>query len=138
MEYTIEAPYELENLLPYSLKYSLYDRGSKQQYNGFIDKGESARVHNITSLHTVGLRLLIPSAGYNESEIAIINNPEEKFEEHHITVRDSLGQALNLKLHYNQLNRRGVGSKKITIFSPYIILNSTGLYLDYKANSLLM
>lgn len=73
---------------------------------------------------------------FKASEFAIINsgNREDFRREKTLTVKDNNNLELRLKIHYYNVPDSG-GAFKITLYSPYVILNRTGLELDVRSKA---
>lgn len=56
-------PFEVENLLPVDLDFSIVDKSNGQTYSGSICKGESAYLHSIHSGSHVAIGLSLSDSG---------------------------------------------------------------------------
>jgi vacuolar protein sorting-associated protein 13A/C len=63
MCWNITPPLEVENLLPYDISYAIFDKDSRQQFDGFLRKGLRVPVHTVQLTHLLGLRIEVPDAG---------------------------------------------------------------------------
>src|SRR5271168_2315720 len=138
MRIRLSAPVELENLLPYDFKYRIYDKNTKKDWTNFLRKGGLSPVHVVELSHLLLLSIDMQDTVFKPSEFAIINsnNAEDFRREHTLVCKDNQGLSLNLKLHYFKIPDSG-GAFRLTVFSPYVILNKTGLDISIKAKSLL-
>ncbi|KAK2629859.1 hypothetical protein QTJ16_000679 [Diplocarpon rosae] len=138
MRIRLSAPVELENLLPYDFKYRIYDKNTKKDWTNFLRKGGLSPVHVVELSHLLLLSVDMQDTLFKASEFAIINsnNQEDFKKESTLVCKDSDGLALNLRLHYYKIPDSG-GAFRVTVFSPYVILNKTGLDINVKAKSLL-
>lgn len=138
MTIRLSAPVELENLLPYDFKYRIYDKNTKKDWTNFVRKGGLSPVHVVELSHLLLLSIDMQDTPFKASEFAIINsnNQEDYRQEHKLVCKDDEGLALNLCLLYHKVPNGG-GAFKVTIYSPYVILNMTGLDINIKAKSLL-
>lgn len=138
MRIRLSAPIELENLLPYDFKYRIYDKNTKKDWTNFLRKGGLSPVHVVELSHLLLLGIDMQDTVFKPSEFAIINsNDQEDFRrESAIICRDDKGLALNLRLHYFKIPDSG-GAFRVTVYSPYVVLNKTGLEVEIKAKSLL-
>jgi vacuolar protein sorting-associated protein 13A/C len=138
MRIRLSAPIELENLLPYDFKYRIYDKNTKKDWTNFLRKGGLSPVHVVELSHLLLLSIDMQDTVFKASEFAIINsNNQEDFRRESVLVcKDNEGLALNLGLHYFKIPDSG-GAFRVTIYSPYVILNKTGLQISIKAKSLL-
>ncbi|KAF4635598.1 hypothetical protein G7Y89_g2500 [Cudoniella acicularis] len=138
MRIRLSAPVELENLLPYDFKYRIYDKNTKKDWTNFLRKGGQSPVHVVELSHLLLLSVDMQDTVFKASEFAIINsnNQEDYRKETTLTCKDNEGLSLNLRLHYFKIPDSG-GAFRVTVYSPYVILNKTGLAINIKAKSLL-
>ncbi|TVY71541.1 Vacuolar protein sorting-associated protein, partial [Lachnellula suecica] len=138
MRIRLSAPVELENLLPYDFKYRIYDKNTKKDWTNFLRKGGLSPVHVVELSHLLLMSIDMQDTVFKASEFAIINsnNQEDFRKESMLVCKDSEGLALNLRLHYFKIPDSG-GAFRVTVYSPYVILNKTGLEINIKAKSLL-
>ncbi|KAH9220013.1 hypothetical protein DL95DRAFT_520355 [Leptodontidium sp. 2 PMI_412] len=138
MRIRLSAPVELENLLPYDFKYRIYDKNTKKDWTNFLRKGGLSPVHVVELSHLLLLSVDMQDTVFKASEFAIINsnNQEDFRKESTLVCKDNDNLALNLRLHYFKIPDSG-GAFRVTVFSPYVILNKTGLDINVKAKSLL-
>jgi vacuolar protein sorting-associated protein 13A/C len=138
MRIRLSAPIELENLLPYDFKYRIYDKNTKKDWTNFLRKGGLSPVHVVELSHLLLLSIDMQDTVFKPSEFAIINsNDSDDFrKETTLVCKDNEGLPLNLQLHYYRIPDGG-GAFRLTIYSPYVILNKTGLDINIKAKSLL-
>ena len=135
MRIRLSAPVELQNLLPFDFKYRIYDENTKRDWTNFLRKGGISPGHVVNLSHMLLLGIELQDTPFKQSEFAIINSPDRKFaREQSLTVKDSRDLPLRLKLHYFNVPDSG-GAFKVTIFSPYILLNRTGLELDVRSKA---
>ncbi|KAI2622272.1 vacuolar protein sorting-associated protein 13 [Xylaria nigripes] len=128
MKLKLSPPIVLENLLPYDFKYRIYDKNTKRDWTNFLRKGGVSPVHAVELSHLLLLSIDMQDTAFKASEFAIINpgSQEDFRKEHKLTCKDNEGLPLHLKLHYFKIPNGG-GAFKVTIHSPYVILNKTGL-----------
>jgi vacuolar protein sorting-associated protein 13A/C len=138
MRISLSAPIELENLLPYDFKYRIYDKNTKKDWTNFLRKGGLSPVHVVELSHLLLMSIDMQDTVFKASEFAIINsNNQEDFRKETILVcKDNESLALNLRIHYYKIPDSG-GAFRVTVYSPYVILNKTGLSINIKAKSLL-
>src|SRR3954465_8178359 len=127
MRIRLSAPIELENLLPYDFKYRIYDKNTKKDWTNFLRKGGLSPVHVVELSHLLLMSIDMQDTVFKASEFAIINsnNQEDFRKESQLVCKDSEGLALTRKLHFFKTPERG-GDFKITVYSPYVILNKPG------------
>ncbi|KFA74354.1 hypothetical protein S40288_06674 [Stachybotrys chartarum IBT 40288] len=138
MKIKLSAPVTLENLLPYDFKYRIYDKNTKKDWSNFLRKGGVSPVHVVELSHLLLLSIDMQDTVFKASEFAIINsgNSEDFRKEGRITVKDEQGLPLHLSLHYFKIPDSG-GAFKVTVYSPYVVLNKTGLELSIREKTFL-
>ncbi|TQS31986.1 hypothetical protein Golomagni_07714, partial [Golovinomyces magnicellulatus] len=136
MKIKLSAPVTLENLLPYDFKYRIYDKNTKKDWSNFLRKGGVSPVHVVELSHLLLLSVDMQDTVFKPSEFAIINSGanEDFRKENKIVVKDDQGLPLHLKLQYFKIPNSG-GAFKVTVYSPYVVLNKTGLDLTVRAKS---
>jgi vacuolar protein sorting-associated protein 13A/C len=137
MRIRLSAPVEVQNLLPYDFKFRIYDQNNEKEWTNFLRKGGLSPVHVVELSHLLLMSIEMQDTPFGESEFAIINTNDTEFEKEQVLVtKDKQGLELKLKLHYYQIPDSG-GAFRVAVYSPYIILNKTGLNLMVKSKSLL-
>lgn len=133
MKIKLSAPVTLENLLPYDFKYRIYDKNTKKDFSNFLRKGGVSPVHVTELSHLLLLSVDMQDTVFKASEFAIINpgSSEDFKKETTLKCQDDQGLQLNLKLQYQKIPDSG-GAFKVTVYSPYVILNKTGLDLQIR------
>lgn len=133
MKIKLSAPVTIENLLPYDFKYRIYDKNTRKDWSNFLRKGGVSPVHVTELSHLLLLSVDMQDTVFKPSEFAIINsgNSEDFKTESTLKCQDDEGLPLNLKLHYLRIPDSG-GAFKVTVYSPYVILNKTGLDLQIR------
>ncbi|KAK4893967.1 Vacuolar protein sorting-associated protein 13 [Elasticomyces elasticus] len=136
MRIRLSAPVEVQNLLPYDFKYRIYDKNTKKDWTNFLRKGGVSPVHVVELSHLLLMSVDMQDTPFRASEFAIINsNNENDFRrEKTLLVKDKNNLELRLKVHYYNVPDSG-GAFKITIYSPYVILNRSGLPLDIRSKA---
>lgn len=137
MRIRIFAPIEIQNLLPYDFKYRIYDKHTRKDWTNFLRKGGVSPVHVVELSHLLLLNVDIQDTSFRQGEFAIINgNAEEDFRrESTLSVRGNRDIELKLGLHYFSIPDSG-GAFKVSVFSPYLILNMTGMDLSLQGKTL--
>ena len=137
MRIKLHAPIELQNLLPYDFKYRIHDKNTKKDWTNFLRKGGVSPVHVVELSHLLLLSVDMQDTVFKQSEFAVVNsNTQEDFRrENTLAVRDPQGVQLNLKLHYFNVSDSG-GAFKVSVYSPYLILNKTGLDINLQSKSM--
>ncbi|KAJ9635099.1 Vacuolar protein sorting-associated protein 13 [Coniosporium tulheliwenetii] len=138
MRIKLHAPVEVQNLLPFDFKYRIYDENTKKDWTNFLRKGGVSPVHVVELSHLLLLSVDMQDTPFKPSKFAVVNSSDrENFRrEKTIEVKDDRDLALRLKLHYYNIPDSG-GAFKVTIYSPYVILNRTGLQLDVRSKTFL-
>ena len=136
MRLRISAPIEVQNLLPYDFKYRIYDKNTKKDWTNFLRKGGVSPVHVVELSHLLLLSVELQDTVFKQSDFAIINsNTQEDFRrEDTLVLKDDRDIELRLKLHYFNIKDSG-GAFKISVFSPYVVLNRTGLDMNIQSKS---
>lgn len=138
MKIKLSAPVTLENLLPYDFKYRIYDKNTKKDWSNFLRKGGVSPVHVVELSHLLLLSVDMQDTVFKASEFSIINSGsnEDYRKESRLVVKDEQGLPLHLHLQYFRIPDSG-GAFKISVYSPYVILNKTGLDLRVRAKTFL-
>ncbi|KAI5461965.1 vacuolar protein sorting-associated protein vps13 [Mariannaea sp. PMI_226] len=138
MKIKLSAPVTLENLLPYDFKYRIYDKNTRKDWTNFLRKGGVSPVHVVQLSHLLLLSVDMQDTVFKPSDFAIINpgSNEDFRKESKVVVRDEQGLPLNLVLHYFKIPHSG-GAFKVTVYSPYVVLNKTGVDLRVRAKGFL-
>ncbi|POS86544.1 hypothetical protein EPUL_002626 [Erysiphe pulchra] len=138
MKIRISAPIELENLLPYDFKYRIYDKNTKKDWTNFLRKNGVSPLHVVELSHLLLMSIEMQDTPFKASEFSVINpgNNDDFQRENTLICKDNEELSLNLRLHYFKIPNSG-GAFRVTVYSPYVILNKTGLRLQIKAKSLL-
>jgi vacuolar protein sorting-associated protein 13A/C len=137
MRVRIFAPVEIQNLLPYDFKYRIYDKNTKKDWTNFLRKGGVSPVHVVELSHLLLLSIDLQDTVFRQSDFAIINGNAQDFRrEHVLSLKDERGIQLRLNLHYFNVPDSG-GAFKVSIYSPYLILNKTGLSMEIQSKGFL-
>ncbi|KAF2789276.1 vacuolar protein sorting-associated protein 13 [Melanomma pulvis-pyrius CBS 109.77] len=133
MRLRLAAPVEVQNLLPFDFKYRIYDSNTKKDWTNFLRKGGVSPVHVVELSHLLLISVDMQDTPFKPSKFGIINSTDrESFRrEKTLEVKDNNDLTLHLNMHFYNYPDGG-GSFKVTIFSPYVILNRTGLELDVR------
>lgn len=137
MRIRIFAPVEIQNLLPYDFKYRIYDKNTRKDWTNFLRKGGVSPVHVVELSHLLLLSIDLQDTVYKQSDFAIVNGNSQDFRrEHTLPLKDEHGIQLKLKLHYFNVPDSG-GAFKVSVFSPYLVLNKTGLEMEIQSKAFL-
>ncbi|KAI1811883.1 vacuolar protein sorting-associated protein 13 [Poronia punctata] len=138
MRLKLSPPIVLENLLPHDFKYRIYDKNTRRDWNNFLRKGGVSPVHVVELSHLLLISVDMQDTPFKASEFAIISpGLEEDFRrEHKLVCRDEEGLSLQLRLHYYKVPNGG-GAFRVTVYSPYVILNKTGLDVAIRGKQFL-
>lgn len=124
-------PIELENLLPFDIRYRVHDKASNTSSSEFLRKGGIFPIHTVTLDHLVLLNIAIQdSSAWKPSNFMIINTDSEFSRDKKLILPDVNGRQLELGLNY--LPHGKGNSFKVQIYSPYILVNKTGLPFEIK------
>ncbi|KAF9435541.1 hypothetical protein BGZ76_006083 [Entomortierella beljakovae] len=140
MTIRLSAPVEIENLLPYNIRYTVMEKVSPKHSGtvlpSYLRKGGISPLHTVDVRNLMLLSISIENTIFGPSEYAIISShdPDELPVEDTLTLVDPDGLKLVLGIHRHVTPDSG-GAVKFSIFSPYVILNKTGLDLVFKAKS---
>ncbi|KOS20148.1 Vacuolar protein sorting-associated protein 13 [Escovopsis weberi] len=138
MKIKLSAPITLENLLPCDFKYRIYDKNTKKDWSNFLRKGGVSPVHVVELSHLLLLSIDMQDSVFKPSDFAVINSGSgsDFRKDARMVVKDDQGLPLNLSLHFFKIPNSG-GAFRVTVYSPYVILNKTGLDLVVKSKSFL-
>ena len=102
MTLRISTPLKIVNLLPYDIKYHLYDKRLQEKFVNTVKMGESSPVHSVELSHLLLLSVEISGVNYEGSEYSVINadDPREFKRESRLNLKDKRGGRLHLGLHY--------------------------------------
>ncbi|KAF6839500.1 vacuolar protein sorting-associated protein vps13 [Colletotrichum musicola] len=138
MRIKLSPPVILENLLPYDFKYRIYDKNTKKDWANFLRKGGLSPVHVVELSHLLLLSVDMQDTVFKPSDFAIINSgqSDDFKKEDKLVCKDEDNLQLSLKLHYHKIPDSG-GAFRVTVYSPYVILNKTGLDMQIRAKGFL-
>lgn len=137
MRIRIFAPVEIQNLLPYDFKYRIYDKNTRKDWTNFLRKGGVSPVHVVELSHLLLLSIDLEDTVFKQSDFAIVNGNSQDFRrEHGLSLKDERGIQLKLRLHYYNVPDSG-GAFKVSVFSPYLVLNKTGLEMEIQSKAFL-
>jgi len=130
----LRAPLELENLLPHNLEYRIYDKNTDQNWRSYLRKGGIMPIHSVELAHFILLNVTLQDSVFKPSEFAIINTDgHSDFDiEDHLSLKDRQDRKLDIRLHYVRYPNSG-GAFKVQIYSPYLVINKTGLPLSIRS-----
>ncbi|KAL5628611.1 hypothetical protein BROUX41_003359 [Berkeleyomyces rouxiae] len=135
MTIKVSPPITLENLLPHDFKYRIYDKTTQSDWSNFLRKGGVSPIHVVELSHLLLLNIDMQDSVFKPSDFAIINSgasSKDFSQERRLICRDSKGLNLSLNLLYEKIPDGG-GAFKVTIYTPYVILNKTGMELLIRA-----
>ncbi|GAA94842.1 hypothetical protein E5Q_01496 [Mixia osmundae IAM 14324] len=134
----LRAPIEIENLLPYDIRYRVYDKAREHNWTSFLRKGGVSPMHIAELSHLLLLSVELQDTDFKRSEFAIINtdNPDDLPIEEVLQLEDSAGLKLNLRVNYERHPDSG-GAFKVQVYSPYIFINNTGSDFTIATKSLM-
>ncbi|KAJ3031870.1 UNVERIFIED_CONTAM: hypothetical protein HDU68_011629 [Siphonaria sp. JEL0065] len=132
---TLLPPFQLENLLPYDFRYVVYDKDARQEHRGMLLKGAIDPIHTVNPTHSLLLSIELIGIDFKPSEVAILSNADLSYRDETLTLKDAEDLELQLRIKYS--DNLDYGGRKVSIYSPYVILNRTGLDIYYNARSLI-
>ena len=137
MNICLSPPLELENLLPYGISFKIVDKTTGQDWGSILEQGASIPVHMVQIGHLLMLRVEIPDTEYTCAHYAIIstNDPEEYPLDDVIVMKDRGGLRMNLRIDRYVVPNAG-GACRFALYSPYVMINKTGLRMRFKTKSL--
>ncbi|KAK6197198.1 hypothetical protein LQW54_010854 [Pestalotiopsis sp. IQ-011] len=138
MKIKLSPPIILENLLPYDFKYRIYDKNTKKDWTNFLRKGGVSPVHVVELSHLLLMSVDMQDTVFKPSEFAIVNpgQQDDFHKEHKLVCKDEEGLPLQLRLHYFKIPNGG-GAFRVTVYSPYVVLNKTGLEVNIRGKQFL-
>lgn len=137
MVINITPPLTVENLLPFDVECHLYQKDENATFNE-LNKGEQVSLHLININKNVIMKIKALKSKYELSQPAIVHSVASITDtDTEISLNSNEdGQRLNLRLRYLQDGRNGF---KISIYTPYLIVNRTGhsVRIHDKTNALI-
>ncbi|GAA5995177.1 hypothetical protein JCM5350_001861 [Sporobolomyces pararoseus] len=129
----LHAPLEVQNLLPHDIEYRCFDREVKHNWKAFLRAGGVSPVHVAELSHLLLMCVQVQDTALERSGFSIINsdNPEDLPVENELVLADKNDLKLNLRLHYQKHENAG-GAFRVQVYSPYILINKTGLDFGLK------
>ncbi|GAA6061937.1 hypothetical protein JCM10212_001505 [Sporobolomyces blumeae] len=134
----LHAPIEIQNLLPHDITYRCFDRETKHNWTSYLRAGGTSPMHLAELSHLLLLSVEVQDTVFERSNFSIINsdNPEDLPAEDNLVLSDKHDLKLNLRLHYQKHPDAG-GAFRVQIYSPYILINKTGLDFALKTKPFL-
>lgn len=134
MNIVLAPPVEVHNLLPFDISFRIYDKSAGKDWSNTLKQGKKSAIHIVEPSRLLLMSVNPQNSGFNWSEFAVINAPPggDFNRETKLLTRSDEGQKLALRLNYLDDKTKGV-SCKVQVYSPYLILNKTGL--DVKIQS---
>ncbi|PVU94347.1 hypothetical protein BB561_002601 [Smittium simulii] len=139
MKIIISAPLEIENLIPYPIQFRIVDNTDNNNWSNVLESGEISSVHSIKQNHLVLMSIRIPEANYDKCDGCVIetNNSDDYPIENEIVMYDQSGNKLNLKVNRSTVKYTNGSYSRISIISPYILINRTSLPVIFQSKSFL-
>ncbi|QPG76144.1 hypothetical protein FOA43_003530 [Brettanomyces nanus] len=123
MVINITSPLILQNLLPFDIEWQLFQKGG-YKWSDELEHGKSCSVHVVNMSYSAVLKVRVLGSSYSMSAAAIVNScGDDTTVDKRITLKSADGQRLYLNLFYTRGEDSG---SKITIYTPYLIVNRTG------------
>ena len=98
-----------------------------------IPAGGSAPLQSINFDHDVDVQLEIPDADLRSKTVTRINNYDFEFKEEYISLIDTRRQETQVLLLFRIFPG---GLRRVFIYSPYLVINTSGLLLEFKSGSI--
>ncbi|KAL7343935.1 hypothetical protein BJY59DRAFT_711306 [Rhodotorula toruloides] len=132
----LRAPVEVQNLLPHDIRYRVFDKNLEHNWTSFLRAGGVSPIHVAELSHLLLLSVEVQDTNLGRSEFAIINtdNPEDLPVEGDLVLADKEDRKLNLRIHYQKHPDSG-GAFRVQVYSPYVLMNKTGLPFALKTKS---
>ncbi|BGP36549.1 Vacuolar protein sorting-associated protein 13 [Rhodotorula kratochvilovae] len=132
----LRAPIEVQNLLPHDFRYRIFDKNLEHNWTTFLHAGGVSPIHFAELSHLILLSVELQDTTLGRSEFAIINtdNPEDLPVENDLILADKEDRKLNLRVHYQKHADSG-GAFRVQVYSPYILINKTGLPFALKTKT---
>lgn len=105
MTIRLSAPVEIENLLPYDIKYKVLEKTSPKHHgttlSSYLRSGGISPLHTVDVRNLMLLSIAIDNTSFGASEYAIVSShdPEELPEEKYLTLTDPFSLKLTLGIH---------------------------------------
>lgn len=134
MAIRLSAPIEIENLLPFDFNFRIVDKTTGQEFSSYLRKGGVMPIHVIENGHLVLMQIEMPDTDYDKSDYAIISTKrtDDLDVDRSFELVNKLDQnKLHIRINTIEVPGSG-GAKKYSLFSPYIIINKTGLPIRFK------
>ncbi|KAI9272903.1 hypothetical protein BDA99DRAFT_569176 [Phascolomyces articulosus] len=138
MAIQLDAPIELENMLPYPVALEMVDKTQGISFRNTIPVGEACHIHTIDTYHHVAIGIEVPEAGkcYMTTQLIDLDLDEDAKESTRIQAIELLDKdglhPINLHLSIARLSKSN-NALFINIFTPYLILNKTRQALSLKS-----
>lgn len=133
----IAPPLIIENLLPHDIEFYVYQK-DEHGVSNVLKKGEKMPLHLININKNVVMKIKALNSKYEISQPAIVHSVTSIADTDSEITLKSLedGQRLNLMFRYVQDGKNGF---KVSIYTPYLIVNRTGktLKVSEKMNTLI-
>ncbi|OLY84616.1 Vacuolar protein sorting-associated protein 13, partial [Smittium mucronatum] len=139
MDLVVSSPLEIENLLPYSIQFRIFDKTDNCDWSNVLPSGDISSVHSVKPANLILMSMNVPEAKFIRSGGAVIDSFD--FEEYpldsEIIVYDPNGQKLTLKILRAEINYTNGACFRVSIISPYVLINRTESSLYLKSKSFL-
>ena len=105
MTIRLSAPVEIENLLPYNMRYTIMEKTSPKHsgpvVTSYLRKGGISPLHTVDVRNLMLLSVVIENTSFHPSEYAIVtsHDPDELPVENTLTLQDPDGLKLTLGIH---------------------------------------
>ena len=96
----IQAPLQLENLLPYDIRYLVYDKATKQDYRDVLRRGQRDSIHVVDPSHILALSVQVLETDFKASAVGLISSADMDLRDDYLELKDDSGRQLLLGLRY--------------------------------------
>ncbi|PVV02833.1 hypothetical protein BB560_002703 [Smittium megazygosporum] len=139
MKLTISSPLEVQNLLPFSIQFRVLDNTDGTNWSNVLPSGEISSVHSVKLNHLVLMSIRIPDANLDKCDGCVIetSNSDDYPVEPEIVMYDRHENKLSLKIQRSVISATRGSYLRVSIVAPYVLVNRTGLPIEFKSLSLL-
>ncbi|KAI9475459.1 MAG: hypothetical protein EXX96DRAFT_266961 [Benjaminiella poitrasii] len=133
MKVSFSPPIEVENLLPFDFDLTLTNEFSTSQHvSMLVAKGQTVHVHQMTNQTALVIGITIRSERYKctSDRTVISTKPGDSIVAEKLVIHDS--NNMPIILHMNLARSMANNMLHIGIYTPYLILNKTGLPVSVR------
>ncbi|KAI8990033.1 hypothetical protein BDB01DRAFT_718047 [Pilobolus umbonatus] len=134
MNVRLSAPIEIENLLPFDFNFRIIDKTTGEEFKSYLRKGGLIPIHVIENNHLVLFNIQLADTPYLKSEYAILSTrriDDLDIDDSIELVNGKTLTRLTIRISRFEIPESG-GAIRYSIYSPYIIINKSGLPISFK------